>query len=53
MYNNNMNKMLDLSLSVNILREGDKFITYTPALELSTEGDTFEEVKKTLRRQFF
>lgn len=46
MYNNNMNKMFDISLPVNILREGDKFIAYTPALELSTEGDTFEEVKK-------
>lgn len=38
-----MNKLFDISLPVNVLREGDKFIAYTPALELSTQGNTFEE----------
>lgn len=47
MYNDNdMDKMFNVSLPVNILREGDKFVAYTPALELSTEGNTFEEAKK-------
>jgi len=41
-----MDKMFNVSLPVNILREGSKFIAYTPALELSTEGNTFEEAKK-------
>ena len=33
-------------LPVSILREGNNFIAYTPALDLSTVGDTFEEAKK-------
>jgi predicted RNase H-like HicB family nuclease len=33
-------------LPVNILREGKNFIAYTPALDLSTSGKTFEEAKK-------
>lgn len=34
------------SLPVTFLREGKQFIAYTPALDLSTSGDTFEQVKK-------
>ena len=37
---------LQFALPVSILKEGDSFIAYTPALDLSTAGDTFEEVKK-------
>ena len=37
---------VQLNLSLTILREGKKFIAYTPALDLSTPGDTFEQVKK-------
>ena len=33
-------------LPVSILREGDSFIAYTPALDLSTVGDTLEEAQK-------
>lgn len=33
-------------LPVSILRENSSFIAYTPALDLSTVGDTFEEAKK-------
>ena len=28
------------------MREGDQFVAYTPALDLSTAGSTFEQAKK-------
>lgn len=34
------------SLPVTFLREGDQFVAYTPALDLSTSGETFEQAKK-------
>lgn len=34
------------SLPVTFLREGDQFVAYTPALDLSTSGDTFEQAKR-------
>lgn len=34
------------SLPVTFLREGDQFVAYTPALDLSTAGDTFEQAKE-------
>ena len=42
-----MNKfMLKLQLPVSILREDKKYIAYTPALDLSTSGKSYKEVKK-------
>ncbi len=42
-----MNKLnLELKLPVSVLREGEKYIAYTPALDLSTSGDSYEEVKR-------
>ena len=38
--------MLEFSLPVSILREGKKYIAYTPALDLSTSGNTFNQAKK-------
>jgi len=38
--------MLEFSLPVSILREGKKYIAYTPALDLSTSGNTFDQAKK-------
>jgi predicted RNase H-like HicB family nuclease len=38
--------MLEFNLPVSILKEGKKFIAYTPALDLSTSGKTYEEVKR-------
>jgi len=35
-----------LKLQVTFLREGRRFIAYTPALDLSTSGRSFEEAKK-------
>lgn len=35
-----------ITLPVTILREGKKFIAFTPALDLSTSGKTFDEAKK-------
>lgn len=35
-----------VTLPVTFLREGDSFIAYTPALDLSTVGDTLEEAKE-------
>lgn len=37
---------INFALPVSILREGDSFIAYTPALDLSTSGSTFEEAQK-------
>lgn len=37
--------MLEVGLPVSILKEGKKFIAYTPALDLSTSGKSYEEVK--------
>ncbi|OGH47789.1 MAG: hypothetical protein A3A51_03715 [Candidatus Levybacteria bacterium RIFCSPLOWO2_01_FULL_39_10] len=36
----------EFGLPVSFLKEGDSFIAYTPALDLSTSGDTFEEAQK-------
>jgi len=38
--------MLEFNLPVSILREGKKYIAYTPALDLSTSGNTFDQAKK-------
>lgn len=37
---------LKVNLPVSILRENKTFIAYTPALDLSTAGKNYEEVKK-------
>jgi hypothetical protein len=34
------------SLPITFLREGKRFVAYTPALDLSTSGTTFEQTKK-------
>jgi len=34
------------SLPVTFLREGKQFVAYTPSLDLSTSGATFEQAKK-------
>jgi len=36
-------------LPVVVLKEGKKFVAYTPALDLSTSGRTFEQAKKRLK----
>lgn len=38
--------MLEVKLPVSILREDKKYVAYTPALDLSTSGSNYEEVKK-------
>jgi len=35
-----------ITLPLTVLREGKKFIAYTPALDLSTSGRTFNQAKK-------
>jgi len=37
---------LEIKLPVSILREGKKYVAYTPALDLSTSGRSYEEVKE-------
>lgn len=37
---------IKISLPVSFLKEGKYFIAYTPVLDLSTSGKTFEETKK-------
>ncbi|MCK4261629.1 hypothetical protein KAX00_00820 [bacterium] len=36
----------EVDLPVTFLKEGKKFIAYTPALDLSTCGDDFDQAKK-------
>ena len=38
--------MFKTNLPVVFLRERDKFIAYSPVLDISTSGDTFEQAKK-------
>lgn len=41
-----MSKMkLEFNLSVTVLREGNRFIAYSPALDLSTSGKTFTQAR--------
>jgi predicted RNase H-like HicB family nuclease len=35
-----------IKLKIAFYKEGEQFISYCPALDLSTAGDTFEEAKK-------
>jgi len=37
---------LKVKLPVSIFKEGKHFIAYTPALDISTSGKTYEEVKE-------
>ncbi len=39
----------NFSLSVSILKEGSRFIAYSPAIELSTSGKTHKEAKKRFK----
>jgi hypothetical protein len=42
-----MNKpVVKFNLSVAVIKEGDKFVAYSPALDLSTCGKTAKEAKK-------
>lgn len=36
----------NINLPVQIIKEEDVFIAYTPSLELCTQGDTYEEAEK-------
>ena len=38
--------ILEFKLPVSILREGKKYVAYTPALDLSTSGKNYEEAKR-------
>ena len=37
---------LEVKLPVSILRENKRYVAYTPALDLSTSGKSYEEVKE-------
>ena len=39
-------QLVQTKLSVTFLREGRRFIAYSPALDLSTSGKSFEEAKR-------
>lgn len=39
------NVNFEVALPVTFLREGDAFVAYTPALDLSTSGSTFEQAQ--------
>ncbi len=40
---------LEFKIPVSILREGKRYIAYTPALDLSTSGKNYEEAKKRFK----
>lgn len=40
-----MPNKIQFSLSTLIIKEGKSFVAYSPALDLSTVGDTFDEAK--------
>ncbi len=40
------NVSIQFTLPVSILKEAGSFVAYTPALDLSTAGKTFEEAQK-------
>ena len=40
---------LEFKIPVSILREGEKYVAYTPALDLSTSGKNYEEAKKRFK----
>ena len=37
---------ISVSLPVQFIKEGNVFVAYCPALDISTQGDTFEEAQK-------
>lgn len=37
---------LEFNLPVSFLKEGNKYIAYTPALDLSTSGRSYQQAKK-------
>ncbi|MBA3065098.1 hypothetical protein KJ633_00455 [bacterium] len=39
-------KLQEIKLSVLFLKEGNKFVAYSPALDISTCGKTFDKTKK-------
>jgi hypothetical protein len=41
-----MKKVMFVKLPVSILKEGERFVVYSPALDLSTSGKTYSEAKK-------
>lgn len=40
---------LEINIPVSILKEGNKFIAYSPALDLSTSGKNYDEVKRRFK----
>ena len=44
-----LHPMQDFSFTVNIFKEGDTFVAYVPALDLSSCGATDEEARKNIR----
>jgi len=41
-----MKKIMFVKIPVSILKEGKRFVVYSPALDLSTSGKTYIEAKK-------
>ncbi len=37
---------ISVSLPVQFIKDGKSFVAYCPALDISTQGDTFEEAQK-------
>ena len=42
-------KKINFKIPVTIFKEKDMFVAYTPALDLSTSGKTFAQVRERIR----
>ncbi len=40
------NYKMEFNMQVSIFMEGNKYVAYSPALDLSTSGDSYSQVKK-------
>ena len=45
-YHETMKKLSQIKLTVSVLKQGNRYIAYSPALDLSTSGRTEKEAKK-------
>ena len=41
-----MRKLAQIKLTISITKQGDRYVVYSPALDLSTSGESLEEAKR-------
>ena len=48
-----MKKFIEINLALSILKQGGRFVAYSPALDLSTSGTSQREVKRRFTEAAF